>query len=78
MVKAVELDANGQKELLREIKEYFLQERDEDLSDFQAENLLRFILHIIGPAIYNQGIFDAHRFMGEKLEDMLGLEKRAR
>ncbi|HWR40533.1 MAG TPA: DUF2164 family protein [Patescibacteria group bacterium] len=77
-MKPVELEEAVWHDLIREIKIHFFQERDEDLSDFQAENLLRVIVQVIGPALYNQGILDAHRFMAEKVEDLLGLEKITR
>ena len=77
-MKPVEMSPEVQQDLIRELKEYFRREREEDLSVFQAENLLSFILQTIGPALYNQGIADAHQFMEEKLEDLLGLEKRSR
>ena len=75
-MKPIALSTEHQQEALRDIKEYFFEERDEQLSDFQAQNLLDFILNRIGPSIYNQAIADAHAVMSNSVEDLFGLEKR--
>lgn len=75
-MKPIELSKEHQHDALREIKEYFSAERDEQISDFQAQNLLDFILNRIGPSIYNQAIADAHAIMLNNVEDLFGLEKR--
>jgi uncharacterized protein (DUF2164 family) len=64
------------KNLIEEIKRFFWNERDEELSDLAAEIILDFILNTIGPHIYNVGINDAYAFMSEKIDDLFGLEKR--
>ena len=58
--------------LLREVKDYFLEEFDEPLSDFRAEGLVTLFLRALGPAVYNQGVRDAAAFMQEKLADIDG------
>jgi uncharacterized protein (DUF2164 family) len=75
-LKPITLNTKHQQEALCDIKEYFFEERDEQLSDFQAQNLLEFILNSIGPSIYNQAIADAHAVMSNNVEDLFGLEKR--
>lgn len=75
-MKPIELSKEHQQDSLRDIKEFFLKERDEPLSDFQAQNFLDFILSRIGPSIYNQAIADAHTVMLNHVEDLFGLEKR--
>ncbi|EGO63679.1 DUF2164 domain-containing protein [Acetonema longum] len=74
----IELSKEAKADIINSIKQFFLQERDEKLSDFKANIILEFILADIAPRIYNQGIQDACRFMSEKVEDMYGLEKRNR
>lgn len=76
LLKPIELDKEPQLEALRDIKEFFFTERDEVLSDFQAQNILDFIIGRIGPSIYNQAIADAHAVMLNNIEDLYGLEKR--
>jgi len=57
------------------IKVWFLEERDEELGDLAATLILNFFLESIGPTVYNQGVYDAHVYMRERVEDLLELEK---
>jgi len=75
-LKPIELSKDHQQDALRDIKEFFFAERDEVLSDFQAQSILDFIIARIGPGIYNQAISDAHTVMLNNIEDLYGLEKR--
>lgn len=61
--------------LIAEIKGYFREERDQEIGDLAASLLIDFFLEKAGNDIYNQGVLDAHRFMGEKLEDLLGIQR---
>ena len=61
--------------MISEIKQYFLNERDEDLGELAASLILDFFLDKLAPEIYNQGVFDSYKFMGEKTEDLLGIQK---
>lgn len=74
-MKKVELGAELRQDALRVLKEYFQQERDEELSDFQVTAILDFVLADIGPYIYNQALADAHTLMSDRIEDLFGLEK---
>ncbi len=49
---------------------FYKTEFDESISDFQAEQLVDFLLKQIGPSQYNQAIQDARKFMSEKLDDL--------
>ena len=75
-MKPIELSKDHQQDALRDVKEFFFTERDEVLSDFQAQSILDFIIARIGPGIYNQAIADAHTVMLNNIEDLYGLEKR--
>ena len=75
-MKPIELSKDHQQDALRDVKEFFFTERDEVLSDFQAQNILDFIIDRIGPNIYNQAISDAHAAMLNNIEELYGLEKR--
>ncbi|MBP2645268.1 MAG: hypothetical protein H6Q75_708 [Firmicutes bacterium] len=63
-------------DMKQSIKNYFLEEWEEELSDFKAEQFLEFIIKNIGPSIYNQALADAHTFISERIEELFGLEKR--
>ena len=65
-----------QKELaIREIQNYFLNERDEEVGNLQGLLLLDFFTEKIGHMIYNQAIEDSKSFMEDKLEDIYALQK---
>lgn len=74
----IELSKEIRKELVESIKRYFWKERDEELTHLGAELLLDFIINEIGPYLYNRGIEDSYKYMNERIEDLLGLEKRPR
>lgn len=77
-MKQIELSKEVKQEQITSIKQFFLNERGEEISDFQASVVLDFVLHEIGPHVYNQAIADARAFMSDKIEDLYGLEKRPR
>lgn len=72
-MKKYDMDPEKRKELLEEIKEYFLEERDEELGDLAAGLMLDFFLERLGPPLYNQGIIDAHGYMSERTDDLFSL-----
>lgn len=74
----IELKKEVREVLVESIKRYFWNERNEELSHLGAELLLDFIVNEIGPYIYNRGIEDSYTYMNERIEDLLGLEKRVR
>lgn len=74
----IQLDKEVRKRLLEELKNYYANERDEEISNLGAELLLDFIVNEIGPYIYNQAIEDAYAYMNERTEDLLSLLKRFR
>ncbi|PPA70603.1 DUF2164 domain-containing protein [Jeotgalibacillus proteolyticus] len=62
-------------ELIREIQSYFQEERGEEIGALSSALLLDFFLRRIGPAVYNQGVTDAHSYLSEKLEDIFEIQK---
>lgn len=77
-MKELEFSKEVSQDLLRSIQEFFLTEREEEISEFQAAKFLEFITVQIAPHIYNQAIKDAHALLSNSIEDLYGLEKRAR
>lgn len=63
--------------LIVDIKHYFAVERGEDLGDLAASLILDFFIENLAPYAYNQGVYDAHRFMSEKIEDLLGIQQHS-
>lgn len=74
----IELKKEVKEVLVESIKRYFWNERDEEITQLGAELLLDFIVNEIGPYLYNRGIEDSYTYMNERIEDLLGLEKRVR
>ena len=77
-MKKIEFSQEARQDILTAVREFFVKERDEEISEFQASAILDFMLQKIGPRIYNQAINDAHQLMTSRVEDLLALEKRAR
>ena len=74
-MKKFKLTKEVKEHIVIDIQKYFIDERDEEIGNLSAELLLQFMIEKVGPAIYNQGIRDAHSLMSKKLEDLYGLEK---
>lgn len=64
--------------LIENLKRYYWDERNEEINNLAAELMLDFIVNEIGPYIYNQAIEDSYDYMNERIEDLLGLQKRLR
>lgn len=69
---AVKLDEERRERLVSSLQGFFLQEFDEDISPFRAEQVLDFFLEALGPQVYNQAVQDARGFMLRKLDDLDG------
>jgi len=78
MKMEIELKKETREVLIENLKRYFWKERDEEITNLGAELMLDFIVNDIGPYIYNKAIEDSHAYMNERIEDLLGLEKRIR
>lgn len=72
---SITLSKEKKQEMVNSIKEYFYSEREEEMGDLAASMLLNFIIDELAPEFYNQGITDAYKYMNDKVEDMLGLQK---
>jgi uncharacterized protein (DUF2164 family) len=75
MRNEIKLTKEKKAELIKIIKAYFEKERDEELGDLAASIFLDFITTEIGPEFYNQGVLDSYRYINEKTEDLLGIQK---
>ena len=68
----LKLDDTRRSDLVRQLRGFFAEEFDEEVSEFRAEQLLDFFLEAIGPPIYNQAVQDARGFIMRKLDDLDG------
>ena len=68
----VKLSEEGRERLATSMQRFFVEELDRDLSDFQVERLIDFLVRHLGAPIYNQAIQDARAFLQTKLDDLDG------
>ncbi|GAB6285588.1 MAG: DUF2164 domain-containing protein [Methanoregula sp.] len=72
---SVKVTKERRDDMVSEIKNYFLKEREEEIGDLAAGMILDFILEKIAPEFYNQGVYDSHTYMGDAVEDLLSIQK---
>ncbi|MFA5415760.1 MAG: DUF2164 domain-containing protein [Methanoregula sp.] len=72
---SVKVTKERRDDMVSEIKNYFLKEREEEIGDLAAGMILDFILEKIAPEFYNQGVYDSHKYMGDAVEDLLSIQK---
>lgn len=75
MKNKFELSKEKRDQMVGEIKNYFENERDEELGDLAASLILDFFIEKLAPEFYNQGIYDSYQFMTDRVEDLLGIQK---
>lgn len=75
MNNKIELNKDKKDYMIAAIKEYFLNEREEDLGDLAAALILDFFIEKLAPEIYNQGVQDSYIYMTEKVQDLFEIQK---
>ncbi len=68
----ISLSDDRREQLLLALEGFYLEDFDERLSRFRAEQILDFMLTSLGPPIYNQAVQDARVFMQRKLDELDG------
>lgn len=74
MNNRIKISKNKKKEMVDKIKDYFSNERNENIGDLAAELILDFFIEELGSHIYNQGIDDAYTYIKDKTEDLFALQ----
>jgi len=74
MSDRLKLPKEHREQALTEIKQYFFQQRDEEIGDLSALLLLDFFEEKLAPLYYNLAINDAKALLLERIEDLHGLE----
>lgn len=68
--------------MVSEIQRFFYEERNEEIGNLAAENVLEFIKEHIGPHFYNEALKDARLVVEQKMtsieDDLFALEKNTR
>ena len=62
-------------EMITALKNYFLNERNEEIGDLCAGLMLDFIREELASEFYNQGVSDSYTFMQDTIEDLLSIRK---
>jgi uncharacterized protein (DUF2164 family) len=57
------------------IKTYFIEEREEEIGDLAANIMLNFIIEKLAPEFYNIGVYDSYKYMSDRVEDLLAIQK---
>jgi uncharacterized protein (DUF2164 family) len=73
--RKIELSKEQRADMATAIRKYFREERGEELGELASHLVLDFIVEKLGPQFYNMGVADASRYMSERVEDMLSLQK---
>lgn len=68
----IRLSPERRENLIAEIRRLFVEEFDRDLSEFQAQRLLNFLIRHLGAPVYNQAIQDVRAALQAKLDDLEG------
>lgn len=72
-------DKEQHQQIIHSIQDFFLEERDEELSGFAAERVFDFVKESIAVHFYNVGIQDAHATVLNQFssldEELLTLER---
>ena len=72
--KKLELSKEQKLKAISEIKNFFYNEREEEIGELASTLLLDFIMKKMAPIFYNVGIKDSIKYLQERVEDMYGLE----
>lgn len=61
--------------LKEELLKYFKLEKNESLDDEELDKLIRFFVENLGAQFYIQGVIDSYKYIVEKSDDLLSLER---
>ncbi|MBT2758538.1 DUF2164 domain-containing protein [Mesobacillus foraminis] len=70
------LNKEHKDEMCAQIRQFFLEERGEEIGDLAALMVLEFFTAKLGAHFYNLGVQDSYRYISLKLEDLFEIEKK--
>ncbi|NGP57223.1 DUF2164 domain-containing protein [Paenibacillus thiaminolyticus] len=75
----IKLPRERKEHIMEQVKQYFAEERSEELGDIGAEQLIDFMIKELGPLLYNQAVQDARKLLLERMaaleDDLYALER---
>lgn len=75
MDKKIELSKEKREDMISSIKSYFRKERGEELGDLASFLILDFFVEKLAPEFYNQGVYDSYKYLTDRIEDLLEIQK---
>ncbi len=66
----IKLSDDARERITDATQQFFSDDLDTTLSDFQAERVIAFFVRQLGAPVYNQAIQDARSFLQDKLDDL--------
>lgn len=66
----IEFSKAEKADITRKIQDYFRDELDREIGQFDAEFLLDFFAREIGAYFYNRGLYDAQALLARRLDDL--------
>ncbi|WP_102400456.1 DUF2164 domain-containing protein [Haloimpatiens massiliensis] len=75
MSNNIKLSKEKREKMISSIKEYFFNERDEQLGDLAAGLILDFFIEELSTEFYNQGVYDSYKYMNDRIDDLLEIQK---
>ena len=66
----IEFSTQEKEQLVSKIQDYFVDDLDQDIGQFDAEFLLDFFAKEVGGYFYNRGLFDAQKIVRNKLDNV--------
>lgn len=66
----IELKKEDKDRLIKEIQGFFIDQRDEEIGDLQAEMLADLLIEKVGGEIYNKALYDARAWFGSRFNDL--------
>ena len=70
-MSTIALEKDVKEHLVRQLQDYFEQELDQEIGEFQAEFLLDFFAEKAGGHFYNQGLLDAQAALSGQMDNLL-------
>jgi uncharacterized protein (DUF2164 family) len=70
MTTTIQLSPQQRERLRQKVISMFLDDFDEELSDFKADRILDAFLEKLGPAIYNAAVEDMKAYLLGRIEDI--------
>ena len=67
----IEFSKEEKQQLIAKMREYFADELNQELGQFDAEFLLDFLSKELGPVFYNRGLYDAQAVMQSRVDSVI-------